>query len=553
MVNKGVPENKPCPSCRAAGGDATGDHLYRVLHPVTKNKLSYYRCRKCGHIESLLGKEVRAPAPERISTLSVSDVGALPHVSDRGILHTVRKEYGARTSISPIGDLERHFYPVTRNGTLVTYKFRDIAEKDFGRLKKGIGPEVDLFGMLSLKGTPRQVLITEGEEDAMAAHQMLKGTMHNLACLSLPDGTGSALKSIRHNLPWLQKADKVFFCPDQDDQGQGIVERIAALLPDMLVVKDLSEKDANAMLTNGKAKDFCNSVLRARKYQPQFLVEIDENLILQSIEPPVYGREWPWPTLQRKTYGMRDGEGIYVGAGVKIGKSEFINHLLLSRIQAKDSDVPACIKFEEQPKMTMKKLAGKIDGTFYHNPSVPFNQKDMERTMRSLKGQAYFYKAFGSSTWDDVSNYIRYVAANGAKTIIIDPITKLTNHLSSSDTETELRRISNELACMAHDLGFFYIVTCHLKAPPSNQTPHELGGRVRSNQFRGSRAMMENCYMMLGIERNKDTDLDEDDRNTSTFVLLEDRTFGNNVAFPVYYDKTTGSYDEPTVPHLGGS
>ena len=553
MATKAIPENKPCPACRAIGGDSTGDHLYRVYHPVTRKALTYYRCRKCNHIESLSGKEVEQPAPERISSVSLATVGTYPFVPDRGINHAVRKEYGVRTSIGAIGNLERHWYPVTKDGALVTYKFRDIAEKDFGRLKKGIGPEVDLFGMLALKGTPRQVLITEGEEDAMAAHQMLKGVMHNLACLSLPDGTGSALKSVRHNLTWLQKADKVYFCPDQDEQGQAIVERIAALLPQMLVVKDLSEKDPNAMLLKGKTKDFQNSVLRAQKYQPQFLVEIDEDLIKASVTPPVWGREWPWPTLHQKTYGMRDGEGIYVGAGVKIGKSEFINELVISRIKANDGDVPAVIKFEELPVMTMKKLAGKLDRTFYHRPDITFSLSDMEATMRTMKGRMFLYKAFGPATWDIVANYIRYVASNGAKTIIIDPITKLTNHLSPSDTETELRRISNDLAVMAQDLGFFYVVTCHLKAPPAAKVPHERGGRVESNQFRGSRAMMENCYMMLGIERNKDPDLDEDERNTSTFVLLEDRSFGNIAKFKVFYDVNTGDYLEPTIPHLGGS
>ena len=39
-MNK-TPENKPCPMCRASGGDSTGDHMYRVIHPVTRAKLNY--------------------------------------------------------------------------------------------------------------------------------------------------------------------------------------------------------------------------------------------------------------------------------------------------------------------------------------------------------------------------------------------------------------------------------------------------------------------------------------------------------------------------------
>jgi twinkle protein len=69
---------------------------------------------------------------------------------------------------------------------------------------------------------------------------------------------------------------------------------------------------------------------------------------------------------------------------------------------------------------------------------------------------------------------------------------------------------------------------------------------VQSNQFAGSRAMMRACYYMLGIQRNKDPALDEDERNTSQFVLLEDRAFGNIGKFNVFYNKSTGEYLEPT-------
>jgi twinkle protein len=99
---------------------------------------------------------------------------------------------------------------------------------------------------------------------------------------------------------------------------------------------------------------------------------------------------------------------------------------------------------------------------------------------------------------------------------------------------------------MAHDLGFFYIFTCHLKAPTSGP-PHERGGAVQSAQFRGSRAMIESTYYLLGIERNKDPMLPEAERNTSHMVLLEDRNFGNVCRIKVVYDPHTQSYREPTT------
>lgn len=50
---------------------------------------------------------------------------------------------------------------------------------------------------------------------------------------------------------------------------------------------------------------------------------------------------------------------------------------------------------------------------------------------------------------------------------------------------------------------------------------------------------------MVGIERNKDPELPMKQRNTSWFVLLDDRKHGRAGKFPVFYDIDTGDYLEP--------
>jgi twinkle protein len=57
--------------------------------------------------------------------------------------------------------------------------------------------------------------------------------------------------------------------------------------------------------------------------------------------------------------------------------------------------------------------------------------------------------------------------------------------------------------------------------------------------------MMEKTYYMLGIERDKSPELPAEERNMSTFVLLEDRAFGQAGRFPVFYNEHTGDYLEP--------
>lgn len=50
---------------------------------------------------------------------------------------------------------------------------------------------------------------------------------------------------------------------------------------------------------------------------------------------------------------------------------------------------------------------------------------------------------------------------------------------------------------------------------------------------------------MVGIERNKDPELTPKERNTSYFVILDDRKHGRAGKFAVFYDVDTGDYLEP--------
>jgi len=546
--------NRPCPACRAIGKDEKGDHLFLMndkrtwtcLHGTKYHPVYMTREPESATITetivSLSGTMPLSPETTLFMSTATPDISSLVSVADRGISVETRRVYSVVTECSQVdGAPVKHYYPVYVEGAPYTYKGRIIETKDFFWVKKLKGKQ-DLFGIQTLKGVPRRLVLTEGEEDAMAVFDMLKKTHPGVPVLGIPGSNG--LGVVKNNMDILKSIGELYFAPDNDPPGQELATELAKLFPRIKIIK-LPLKDANDMLIAGRQTEFTMAFDTAEKYRPPFLVRV-RDVKQKACVAPQYGRSWPWPTLQKWTYGMRDGEGMFIGAGVKIGKSELLNELIKHRILANDGDIPAVIKFEEQPPLTVKKIAGKIDSCTYHKPDVAFNLSQLEQTIDSMDGKFFMYQAFGQADWATLKEYIRYVVSEGSKTIIIDPITKLTNHLSPSDTETELRKISDELACMAQDLGFFYIVTCHLKAP-TNGVPHERGGKVESVQFRGSRAMMENCFYMLGIERNKDPNLEEAERNTSQFVLLEDRNFGNAGRFPVAYDATTGDYLEPAM------
>lgn len=239
-----------------------------------------------------------------------------------------------------------------------------------------------------------------------------------------------------------------------------------------------------------------------------------------------------------------------------VHNSEWINEVAVQNIKVGGPPI-ALVKYEEPPDRTLKRLAGKLDNCVYHNPSLPFNQKALRERLEFLQDKVLMYRTPPGrpADWEQLKAYIRFVVLEyGVKDIIIDPVTRITNHLNSSDTESLLRSFADELSAMSQQLGFFYIVTCHLKAPEKGP-PHERGGEIYSNQFRGSRAMMEACYQMAGIKRNRDPELPEDERNSSQLVLLEEREYGNSGIVDLFYDRNTQHYwevDNPPPDQLYG-
>jgi twinkle protein len=248
-----------------------------------------------------------------------------------------------------------------------------------------------------------------------------------------------------------------------------------------------------------------------------------------------------------------------------MGKSEAVNELIDFIVENEQTPI-GVFKLEEKPAMTFRKVAGKRHGKMFHKPDrvnldgcdfkgdqIPlkelenyFTHDELKTGVMSLKDKVLTYDSYGATSWDQLKKAITYaVVVKGAKDIFIDPITRLTASMDSSETEVELRRFSDEISKLSKDLGFTYYCFCHLKAPTFGK-PHSQGGAVVSEQFRGSRAMMESTYYLVGIERDKSPGLPEVVRNMSHFVLLEDRMFGNTAKFLVYYDTMTGKYLEPS-------
>lgn len=460
------------------------------------------------------------------------------------------------------------YMPLTKKGKITAYKVKTVGLGEHNKTYTiGDAKDVDLFNWeAARKSGAYRLIITEGELDAVAVERIYElhgDEKYKPAVVSLQYGAGRARESIQKHVREIKELfQEVVLCFDNDKPGQDAVGKAMLVLPNAKNVI-LPEKDANDCIKQGKAKAAYTALsYRANKPKNSRLV-FGEEVHESAREQAAYGElTWPFAKLNAKTRGIRYGETIYVGAGVKMGKSELLNELAAHFIEEHGVKV-FMAKPEEANKKTYKLLAGKLARKAFHDPDIEFDFEAYDQAGAVLKDHIAMVNLYQHLGWESLKDDIIAAAGWGAKVVFIDPITNLTAGMDSASANTALAGIARELAALALDLGIVIFIFCHLKAPEGNlskdqrmnkyaqgkytglgNAPHELGGDVLSAQFAGSRAMMQACNYMIGLEGNKDDTLAEEIRNTRVVRLLEDREFGEVASIPVYWNRATTRFVE---------
>ena len=471
---------------------------------------------------------------------------ALP---ERKLKEKTLEYFGCKVAVSEQDGVTpiMRFQPFTKDGTLIGYKAKMHGEKRMWVM--GSIKNADLYGWdQALASGAKKLFITEGEEDANALYQSLKEKQAGTkwadlepAVVSLISGSSSAAKDLARLAKKINRNFKeVVLVYDMDEQGKKAVRDTMKVFPHAHSV-DLPGKDANECVIAGKSKALANAVLfKSNVIKNTRIINIAD--VEGADQPAEWGLSWPWNWVTDKTRGIRAGECYYIGAGVKMGKSEVVNTLAVHLMMEHDQKV-FLAKPEEAKKKSKKLLYGKVEGHFFHDPKVPWDQAAWERAGAAIERKAYALDLYQHLDWQVLRGDIIDAVGMGCKSVFIDPITNLTNGINAGEANTKLQEIAQDLSALAKDLDFSAFIFCHLKSPDSG-VPHERGGKVLSNQFAGSRAMMRSCHYMFALEGNKDPDLEKEEQNMRRFVILEDREFGESGAVDLYWDQHTGLFNE---------
>ena len=423
-------------------------------------------------------------------------------------------------------------------GRLVAQKLRYPGKKFEVR---GDINKATLFGQ-KLFSPGRQIVITEGELDAMAVSQALS---HKSVwgAVSVPQGAPSAVKYIRKQIEWLEQFETVVLCFDNDEPGQDAVEDIVRLFsPGKVKIAELPLKDASDMVKDGRSDELRQAIWNAREWRPDGVVSLAD-VREQVLRPVEDGLPWPWDSLTRATYGRRRGELYGFGGGTGAGKTDVFTQVVDQTVFQLELPV-GLIYLEQPPVETIRRVAGKHAGKRFHVPDEEWTVEELEGAIEELDqaGKIYLYDHFGSMDWETVESRIRYMAVGlGVKDIFLDHLTALAAH--AEDERKELEMLMAELAAICQELRITIYFVSHLATPDGK--PHEEGGRVMVRHFKGSRAIGYWSHFLFGLERDQQAS-DEEERHTTTFRILKDRYTGQATGqtFQLGYDAKTGMLEE---------
>lgn len=546
-----VKPREQCPQCAAEGRD------------TAKDNLAIYKDGKfcqagCGYSEKYGESDVKP-----------SDLikGRVVELFDRKLSYEVCEKYNVKvtefTGKLAGEDLVKELvsiFPIYKNGKVVKQKIKSRRDKKI-QAQRGDTTCNSLFGQNKFSPTDKlPIIITEGEEDALAAFQMTK-----LPSVSITGGATGSEKQLLENLEWLNGWKEVLLCMDNDDKGrEAITKYVNIFEPSRIRIVTLPLKDANDMLKEGREEEFKKCLYTAELYKPCTIVfpsELRDKILTQS----PYGSPWPWDFMTKVTYGNRRGEVYMLAGAPSIGKTEILYKILSQHIY--DGGNAMYIDLERQPEQTMQRLiAGILRKKIYLPDCEDFDKSEIDRELKVIGDRvALFRPSSGKLSLDVLLINMRYVAkAFGTTFFVIDNLKALSTTMAQSSKQHEFAsfatgkfvNIARELNITVFLLNHLIKDTITLKADITMPDEYEYNatkegltwdtGRMPGldHVFGGGNVGALPDYV-IGVARNRMSEDDDTQRIIKVkFLKTRFESEFEGKIFQIKYDRETGQLNE---------
>ena len=532
---------QPCPLCTSS--DAVG-----------VNEDGSAKCFSCGEFmpnyeQACNGKTMTTLQPTQTKQPDNVTEGSFIALTDRKISQATAQKFGVKAVQDLKGQVIKHFYPYYNGHELSATKCRNSITKDF--FVQGSYNDTGLFGQQLFKGG-KYVTITEGECDAMAAYELLGSKW---AVVSIKRGAQGAVRDIKESLEFFDDFENVIVAFDNDKAGKDAAVKVARLFkPGKARILTLPNgfKDPNDMLRENRHKDFVESWWSAKVYTPSGVINVTEQREKFHNREKKQSIPYPYEGLNKKLYGLRQGELVTLTGGTGLGKSSVtreIEHWLVKQTQ----DNVGIIALEEDWRRTIDGILSiEANARLYIDQErEKFSKEELDKMFDILydgenKNRVWVHSHFGTNDIDDIFTKLRFMIIGcDCKWVVVDHLHMLVSAVHEGDERRAIDSIMTRLRSLVEETGAGIILVSHLRRVDGNKG-HENGIEVSLSHLRGSNSIGQLSDCVIALERNQQSD-DPDEARTTRLRVLKSRYTGDvGMAARVIYDAETGRLSELT-------
>ena len=486
---------------------------------------------------------------ETKTNMRMGSSGEFNALTDRNISATTAKKYGVKSVLAD-GKIVKHSYPYFIANEIAGYKVRE-PNKIF--IWQGTSKGTGLFGEQLFQNKGKYITVTEGECDAMAAYELLGSKW---PVVSLKNGAGGAPQDFKNSLEFLENFDNVVINFDNDKPGREAARKVAKLLTPgkakILYMPD-EYKDANDMLKQSQQNLYVTAWWAAKTYTPSGVMNLSDNLDKLKNRERKECVPYPWEGLNKKLYGMRQGELITLTGGTGLGKSS-ITRELEHHLIANTKDKVGILALEEDWTRTADGLLSieantrlYIDEERDAYGQDKYSELSEEYLNGKNKDRVWIHAHFGANDFEDIISKLRYMIIGcGCRWVVVDHLHMLLSSLTAGDERTGIDNIMMRLRKLVEETGAGMVLVSHLRRVEGNRG-HENGITVSLNHLRGSQSIAQLSDCVIALERDQQAE-DPQEANTTHLRVLKSRYTGDvGLASHLLYDKTTGRLHEVEI------
>ncbi len=377
-------------------------------------------------------------------------------------------------------------FPCYIGKDLMHTKYRDTAKpkKDAFSTSKNSTPV--LFGWQAIPESAREVVITEGEPDAMAYAQS------GFPALSVPMGAGDGNKQawLDYDFDRLEQFDTIYLSMDMDKAGQDSVPYIANRLGlHRCRIINLPEKDANDCIVKGIS--LSKYVAESKTIDPDelkrasdYIQEVEE--LFRPTKPGSGGRSMPWKCADQR-FAVRHGE-LTVWTGFNgSGKSMVISQVMAHLMSQGERVLIASM--EMAPPVTLKRMFQQIGGS-----ACP-SQDHILKINDWLSDNLWLVAIHGTAKAERLIEVCRYAWKRyGVTQIVIDSLLKCGY---AEDDYNGQKKFVDDLCDFKVETGCHIHLVSHAR---KMEDEHRLPGKM---DVRGGSALTDLPDNVIAVWRNK--------------------------------------------------